>query len=139
MSSVRGVIFVGLNVLVVGAYCYAMIGRIEPLKHEPVRFVIVPLMVITAVVSWKIFAFLRRQQNRWIRILMLYLGFNVISAIYGAYLWLIFPDGGPWAVPLALVGGHLYGWPVFLMVLVAQLAFGRLLFPDQETKTAVAQ
>jgi len=129
MRTVRGAIFVAINVSIVGGYCYAMAGKLEPLKFHPLEFVILPLMAITAVVSAVLFPVLGRQRERWLRALVLYFGFVLISALYGVYLWILFPDGSPLGVLLAVVGGHLYGWPVFLMVLAGQLLFDRLLFP----------
>jgi len=94
------------------------------------------LMVITAVIAVFLYPILWRQSLRldqdvrlFVRALTLYLGFVLIAAIYGVYLWILFPDGSIFSVLLAVVGGHLYGWPVFLAVLVTQLVFGRLLFP----------
>ena len=100
MRVFRGLIFVGLNTALFGAYCYAMVGRLEPLKFHPEKFVILPL----------------------------YLGFLFVAALYGILLWIQFPDGGPWSVPLALIGAHLYGWPVFVAVLFCHYLFGRWLF-----------
>jgi len=125
----RVVIFVGLNVWIVSAYCRAMVGKLEPLEFRPEEFVIRPLMVFTAVVSVLLYPLLLHQRTRLNRGLLLYLGFVLISALYGLHLWNQFPDGSAWAVPLAVVGGHLYGAPVFLMVLLANLLLGRMLFP----------
>ena len=135
MWVLRALLFVGLNVSIVGGYCYAMTGRLEPLKHHPVRFVILPLMVITAVVSALLYSWLRRQPSRLTRGLMMYLGFVLISALYGVHLWIRFPDGSPWSVLVAVVGGHLYGGPVFLAVLVTNLLLDRLLFPQENGGT----
>lgn len=136
MWGIRGLLFVTLNVFLVGFYCFAMSGKLEPLKFHPTRFVTLPLMVITAVIAVFLYPLLWRQSLRldqdvrlFVRALTLYLGFVLIAAIYGVYLWILFPDGSIFSVLLAVVGGHLYGWPVFLAVLVTQLLFGRLLFP----------
>ena len=129
MWIIRVLIFAGVNVSVVGLYCWAMAGNLEPLKHHPEEFVTRPLMVITAVVSLFLYPLLRREESRVIRILLVYLGLVLVSVIYGVYLWYLFPDGNPFAVLVAVVGGHLYGWPVFLAVLLAQWLLGRLLQP----------
>ena len=62
---------------------------------------------------------------------MLYCGFVLISAIYGIYLWVLFPDGSIFSILVAIIGGHLYGWPVFLAVLLMQLLLDRLLYPAE--------
>jgi len=126
----RGLIFVALNVFLVGFYCFALAGKVEPLKHEPTRYVMLPLMVITSVVSVFLYPRLLRQISRLTRALTLYFGFVFISGLYGVYVWVLFPDGSPWTVLVALIGGHLYGLPLFLAVLVTQLLTGRLLFPE---------
>lgn len=126
---VRGVVFVGINVSVVGLYCQAMVGKLEPLKHHPEEFVIRPLMAITALVSLFLYPLLLRRRSRWIRGLVLYVGFVLISALYGGYLWFRFPDGPPWAVLLGVIGGHLYGFPPFLVIFLAHLALDRWLYP----------
>ena len=125
----RGLVFVALNVSIVGLYCFAMSGKVEPLKHEPTRFVTVPLMVVTAVVAVLLFPLLSRLGQRLPRAVMLYCGFVLISALYGIYLWTLFADGSPWTVLMTIIGGHLYGWPVFLLVIAAHLLTDRLLFP----------
>ena len=127
MRFLQGLIFVGLNVSLVGTYCYAMVGRLEPLKFHPERFVILPLMVITAVVAAFLYPLLRCLPSRPIQALSLYMGFHVIAVLYGFLLWIQFPDGSPWSVLLALIGAHLYGWPVFLAVLFCHYLFGRWL------------
>ena len=126
----KGLVFVGLNVSIVGGYCYAMVGRLEPLKHEPERFVILPLMVITALVSLFLFPLLSRQRTRLHRGVMFYLGFVFIAAIYGVCLGFLFPDGSPWAVLLGVIAGHLYGWPPFLAIILVLFALDRWLFPS---------
>ena len=131
MWIVRALIFAGVNITVVGLYCQAMAGKVEPLKHHPEEFVMRPLMVITAVVSLFVYPLVRREESRVTRILLVYLGLVLVSVIYGVYLWYLFPDGNPFTVLVAVVGGHLYGWPVFLAVLLAQWLLGRLLFPRQ--------
>lgn len=128
MRILRRLVFAGLNVFVVGAYCYAMVGRLEPLEHHPTRFVIVPLMVITAVVCLFLFPWMCRQQSRLGQALLLYLGFALTAAIYGVLLWIQFPDGSVFSVPLALIGAHLYGFPAFLVALVCNLLLARWLF-----------
>lgn len=128
MRVLRWFVFVFLNVAIVGGYCFAMVGRLEPLKHEPEKFVILPLMVITAAVAACLYPLLLRQPSRVSQALSLYLGFLVVAVLYGIYLQVLFPDAPPWAVFLTLVGAHLYGWPVFLLVLVCQLLLGRWLF-----------
>jgi len=127
MRFLQGLIFAGLNAALVGAYCYAMVGKLEPLKFHPERFVILPLMVITAVVAAGLYPLLRRLASRSIQALSLYVGFLVIAVLYGILLWIQFPDGSPWSVLLALIGAHLYGWPVFLAVLFCHYLFGRWL------------
>jgi len=129
MWIVRALAFAGVNVSVVGLYCWAMAGKVEPLKHHPEQFVMRPLMVITAVVSLFVYPLVRREGSRVIRIVLLYSGFVLISALYGVYLWYLFPDDSPFSVLVALIGGHLYGWPVFLAVLLAHWLLGSLLFP----------
>ena len=128
MGVFKGLIFVGLNTALVGAYCYAMVGRVEPLKFHPVKFVILPLMVITAMVAAFLYPWLRRQASRSIQAVSIYGGFLVVAALYGILLWIQFPDGGPRSVPLALIGAHLHGWPVFLAVLFCHYLCGRWLF-----------
>ena len=130
MAIVRGLIFGVINVWIVGGYCRAMVGKLEPLEFRPEESVIRPLMVLTAVVSVLIYPLLLQQRTRLNRALLLYLGFVLISALYGVHLWHQFPDGSAWSVLLAVIGGHLYGAPVFLMVLLANLLLGRLLFPE---------
>lgn len=130
MSIYRGLAFVGLNVSLVGIYCWAQIGRLEPLKHEPERLVILPLLVITAVVSLFLYPLLLRLRPRLFRALTLYCGFVLISMLYGVHLWITFPDAGPWSLVLAVIGGHLYGWPPFLALLLVNLALGPWLFRD---------
>lgn len=129
MGIVRGLVFAGVNVSVVGLYCWAMAGKVEPLKHHPEQFVMRPLMVITAVVSLFVYPLVRREGSQVIRIVLLYSGFVLISALYGVYLWYLFPDGSPFSVLVALIGGHVYGWPVFLAVLLVHWLLGRLLCP----------
>lgn len=125
----RSLIFIVLNVFLVGAYGYAMAGRVEPLKFRPEQNVIWPLMVITAVVSPLVYPLLRRHRSLVARALFMYFAFVLISAVYGIYLWILFPDGSPFAVLVAVIGGHLYGFPLFLAVVLTHLALGRLLFP----------
>jgi len=125
----RRLVFVGVNVSVVGFYCYAMAGKLEPLKFHPVKFVILPLTVITALVSLFLFPLLGRQRTRLHRGVMLYLGFVSIAAIYGVYLGFLFPEG-PRAVLLGVIGGHLYGWPPFLAIILVLFALDRWLFPS---------
>jgi hypothetical protein len=127
----RGLIFAGVNVSVVGIYCWAMAGKVEPLKHNPEEFVMRPLMVITAVVSWFAYPLVRQQESRVVRIVLVYVGLVLVSAIYGTYLWYLFPDGSPFSVLVASIGGHLYGWPVFLAILLVHWLLGRLLFPGR--------
>lgn len=129
MGIVRGLVFAGVNVSVVGLYCWAMAGKVEPLKHHPEESVMQPLIVITAVVSLFVYPLVRREESRVIQILLVYLGLVLVSAIYGIYLWYLFPDGNPFAILVAVLGGHLYGWPVFLAVLLAHGLLGRILFP----------
>jgi hypothetical protein len=126
---VRGLVFAGVNVSVVGLYCWAMAGKVEPLKFHSEEFVMRPLMVITAFVSLFVYPLVRREESRVIRILLVYVGLVLVSVIYGINLWYLFPDGSPFTVLVAVVGGHLYGWPVFLAVLPAHWLLGRLLFP----------
>lgn len=120
--------FAGLSVFIVRAYCYAMVGKLDPLMHHPEEFVIRPLTVITAVVSLLLYPLLVGQRSRWTRGLMLYLGFVLISAIYGVYLWYEFPDGSPFSVLVAVIGGHIYGWPPFIMLFLVLQALDRWLF-----------
>ena len=134
MRIVKGTVFVLLNVSVVGLYCLAMSGRLEPLKFEPLKFVTVPLMLLTAVVAVGLYPLLCRLRSRLFRSQLLYCGFVVISALYGVHLWIRFPDGSPWSVLVAVVGGHLYGWPPFLAVLLIQLSVGRWLFPAPDSR-----
>lgn len=131
MWIIRVLIFAGVNVSVVGLYCWAMAGKLEPLMHHPEEFVMRPLMVITAVVSLFVYPLVRREGSRVIRIVVLYSGFVLISALYGVYLWYLFPDSSPFSVLVALIGGHIYGLPVFMAVLLAHWLLGRLLFPRQ--------
>ena len=128
MRFLQGLTFIGLNVSLVGGYCFAMVGKLEPLKFHPEKFVILPLMVITAVVAAFLYPVLRRHPSRSIQALLLYPGFLLIAALYGILLWVQFPDGSPWSIFLALIGAHLYGWPVFVAVLVCHYLFGRWLF-----------
>ena len=125
-----GLIFVGLNVSLVGLYCLALSGKVEPLKFHPTRFVTLPLMVGTAAVSILLYPLMRRLSLRLAQALTLYFGFALIAVLYGIYLWILFPDGSPWTVLVALIGAHLYGLPLFLAVLVTNLLAGRLLFPE---------
>ena len=131
MGIVRGLIFAGVNVSVVGLDRWAMAGKVEPLKHHPEQFVMRPLMVITAVVSlFFVYPLVRREGSQVIRIVLLYSGFVLISALTRARdPWYLFPDGSPFSVLVALIGGHVYGWPVFLAVLLAHWLLGRLLCP----------
>lgn len=139
VSLARALVFVGLNGFIVWAYCNAMAGRLEPLKHHPEEFVTRPLMVITIVVSLALFPLLSGQRSRLIRGVLLYFGFVLISAIYGIYLGSRFPDATPLgAVLLTLVGGHLYGWPPFLAILLAQMALDRWLFPSRAEEPTIA-
>jgi hypothetical protein len=125
----RRLIFVAVNVSLVGIYCFAMYGRLEPLKHHPTKFVTLPLMAITAVIAFFLYPLLVHLRLRLPRALMLYCGFVLICAIYGIYLWILFPDGSVFTPLVTMIGGQLYGWPVFLAVLVAQLVGARLFFP----------
>ena len=124
----RGLAFVGINVAAVGLYCHAMVGKLEPLKHEPEKFVIQPLMLITAMASVSLYPLVRRESSRVVQAVLLYFGFVLISAVYGVYLWSTFPDGSPWAILVAMIGGHVYGWPPFLAVFTTHLLLGRWLF-----------
>lgn len=127
----RGLAFVFLQVLVVGSYCQIMAGRLEPLKHQPDTFVGRPLMVLTAVVSAMLYPLLARRRSSLRRTALLYLGFVLIACLYGIFLGSQFPEVSLWgAIPLALVGAHLYGWPVFLLVLAIQALLGRWFFPS---------
>jgi hypothetical protein len=112
-----------------------MSGRLEPLKHEPWTFVTGPLMVLTAVVSVLVFPLLVRQRGGAQRIAALYAAFLIIAILYGTYLGTIFPDATLLqAIPLALVGAHLYGWPVVLVLLLLYGSpVGRLLSTAAES------
>lgn len=128
----RCLAFIGLNTLGVWVYGLVMSGRVEPLKFEPMTHVIYPLMAITVVVSVPVFGLLRRQRSRLEQALALYLGFVVIALVYGVVLWVRYPDGSLFALPLAVIGAHLYGWPLFLVLAPSQLLLGSLLFPRVE-------
>ena len=128
VKGLQALVFAGLNTALVVVYGYAMEGKLEPLKHEPERWVIQPLALLTAVVSLGLYPVLRRVDSRVIRALTLYAGFMLVASLYGAFLWSAFPDGGLLAIPLAWLGAHLYGWPVFLAVLLVDLLLGRWLF-----------
>lgn len=132
-------VFVGLNVSLVGIYCGAMDGKLEPLKFHPTKFVTPPLIVITTVIAFLLYPLLARLGSRLPRAVMLYCGFVLISAIYGIYLWILFPDGSIFSILVAIIGGHLYGWPVFLAVLLMQLLLDRLLYPAETPASSIAR
>ena len=126
---VRRAIFVGSTVSIVGVYCYAMGRALPPLRTEPLTFLLLPMMVISGVVSLFLYPVLCRRRQRSSQALALYIGFVLSTVIYGGYLWVFIPDGTAWVILLALVAGHVYGLPLFLAVLLTYLLLGRLADP----------
>jgi len=112
------VLFAAMTSLMVGVYCYAMSRILPPLRDEPSTFLLLPMTVISGLVSLLIYGVLSRQRLRSTQALTLYVGFLLSLIAYGAYLWVFIPDGTAWLIILALVAGHLYGLPAFLAVLI---------------------
>ena len=112
------VMFAAATSLVVGVYCYAMSYMLPPLRDEPSTFLVIPMAVISGLVSLLIYGLLSRQHLRSTQTLTLYVGFLLSVIFYGVYLWVFIPDGTAWLITLALVAGHLYGLPAFLAVLM---------------------
>ena len=127
-EAVRWAAFVALTVIMVGAYCYVSGRALPPLRNEPASFLLLPMTVISGVVSLLLYPVLRRQRRRSSRALALYVGFLVVTMIYGGYLWVVIPDGSIGLVALAMIAGHLYGLPLLLAVMAASLLMNRVLF-----------
>lgn len=128
---VRWLTFVALTVSMVGAYIHFAVRALPVLQSEPPAFLLQPMMAITGVVSLAIFPVLTGLRRRWSRAVALYVGFLLTTVAYGCYLWAVLPDGTPWAILLGLLAGHLYGFPLFLAILVTHLWLARqLLAPN---------
>jgi hypothetical protein len=112
------VIFAAMTSLVVGVYCYAMSHILPPLRDEPSRFLVIPMTVISGLVSLSIYGLLSRQHQRSTQTFTLYVAFLLSAIVYGVYLWAVIPDGTAGLIILALVAAHLYGLPAFLVVLM---------------------
>jgi hypothetical protein len=127
-GAVRWATFVALTVIMVGVYCYAAGRALPPLRNEPAGFLLLPMTVISGLVSLLLYPVLRRQRERSSRALALYVGFIVATVVYGGYLWVFIPDGSIGLVALAIIAGHLYGFPLLLAVMAASLLMNRVLF-----------
>jgi hypothetical protein len=82
---VRPVIFVGLIVSLVGAYCCAMGRALPRSQNEPGTLLLLPWMVIC---DWSLLLSpaLCRQRQRSGQAVALYIGFVPSTVVYGGYL-----------------------------------------------------
>jgi hypothetical protein len=126
---VRAVTFVGTTACLVALYCFAAGRVLPPLRNEPATLLLVPMTVIAGVVASFVYPWVRRQPQRSRRAAALYVGFALSTAIYGGYLWAMVPDGTAWLILVAVLAGHMYGLPLFLVLVATHLAMDRWLFP----------
>jgi hypothetical protein len=85
------------------------------------------MTVIAGVMASLFSGILRHQQSRSGRLLWMYLAFLVSLLFYGLYLWWAIPDGTVWLIVLALLAGHMYGWPALLAIFIASSVMDRFL------------
>jgi hypothetical protein len=128
MRASGAVLFVALTTSVVSVYCFVLGRALPPLRNEPASFLLLPVSAMSGIVAAVLYPVLLQQRSRAGRLLWMYLGFLILLVVYGLYLWRFIPDGTAGLIVLALVGGHLYGLPAFLTVLLATAVLDRILF-----------
>ena len=128
MRASGAVLFVALTTSVVSVYCFVLGRALPPLRNEPASFLLLPVSAMSGIVAAVLYPVLLQQRSRAGCLLWMYLGFLILLVAYGLYLWRFIPDGTAGLIVLALVGGHLYGLPALLTVLLATAVLDRILF-----------
>jgi len=123
--------FVALTVSIVATYCVLASRALPPLRNEPASLLVLPMAVISGAVASAFYPALARRETRSSRVVVMYGAFALALVVYGVYLWMVIPGGTITLIVTALVFGHLYGVPAFLLVVLASSMMGRVVFSER--------
>jgi hypothetical protein len=118
--------FAAMVATAVGVYTAVVGPSLGRLKLESTEKLLIPLMVISALVSLPTYAALRRDNRLPVQILTLYCGFVLTCLTYGGFMWFSGSDGTPMFLFTALFAGHFLGLPLLLMLVGVHLVLRRL-------------
>ena len=117
LNPVRWLAFGVFTAALVGGYCWLVVREIPFFRTEPPSLVLLPMPVITGVVALLIYPSLQPERSFFRRAIRLYLGFFITLVLYGCYLWRVIPHAEYHVIFLALLTGHWFGLPPFLLIL----------------------
>jgi len=124
----RPILFAALIASLVGVYTVVAGPAIPKFPLVSTKYLLIPMMVISGVLAFPAYAILSRHQSRSRQILTLYQGLVLTSMIYGAFGWMIFPDGHPMHIIVALLAGHFWGLPLLVALIPVHVVLARLHF-----------
>ena len=133
VAPVRWLGFVVLTTSIVTAYCTLAGCALPPLRNESASLLVLPMAVISGAVASAFYPALAHRETRSSRVIVMYGAFVLALVVYGVYLWMVIPGGTITLIVTALVLGHLYGVPAFLLVVLASSIMGRVLFSERAT------